>query len=141
MASDPNCIFCKIVAGEIPCFKIFEDDETLAFMDINPGNDGHCLVIPRGHAPDLYTISDAAISAVARTARKVAVTVNETLAPDGINLVQANGKGAEQSVFHFHMHVLPRRIGDELKMNWGQIPGDMDAIRAIADRLRAALDS
>ena len=140
MAQDPDCIFCKIVAGTIPCFKVYEDGETLAFMDINPGNDGHCLVIPKDHAPDLYSISDAAISATARAAKKVARAVNTVVAPDGINLVQANGKGAEQSVFHFHLHVLPRKVGDELKLNWGLRPGDMDAIGKLAEKVRAAVE-
>jgi len=141
MSHDPDCIFCKIIAGEIPCFKVYEDAETLAFMDINPANDGHCLVIPKEHSVDLYGVSDAAFAATARAVKKVAAAVNKVVAPDGINLVQANGKGAEQSVFHFHIHVLPRVIGDELKINWGHVPGDMEAIGKLAEKIRAAVEA
>jgi histidine triad (HIT) family protein len=132
-----DCIFCKIIAGEIPCFKIYEDDATFAFMDINPANEGHALVIPREHSADVYAISDAAISSTVVTAKKVAAAIEKTLSPGGMNLVQANGPAAAQSVFHFHMHVLPRGEGDELKLNWGLKPGDMDAIGQLAERVRA----
>jgi len=131
VATDPDCIFCKIAAGTIPCFKLYEDDQTLAFMDINPGNDGHALAIPKVHYPDLFSMPSGLIAAVAQTAQRVAVAVKKALEPDGINLVQANGKGAEQSVFHFHLHVLPRKIGDELKLNWGHRPGDMARIKEL----------
>ncbi len=139
MTADPDCIFCKIIAGEIPCFKIHEDGDTLAFMDINPANDGHCLVITKEHAPTLYDVSDGAIAAAARTAKRVARAVNDVVEPDGINLVQANGKGAEQSVLHFHLHVMPRSIGDDLKMNWGLHPGDMEKIKGLGEKIAAAL--
>jgi len=132
-----DCIFCKIIAGEIPSFKIYEDDATFAFMDINPANEGHALVIPREHSADVYAISDAAISSTVITAKKVAAAIEKTLSPGGMNLVQANGPAAAQSVFHFHMHVLPRGKGDELKLNWGLEPGDMDAIGQLAERVRA----
>src|SRR5437763_12190928 len=100
MAADPNCIFCKIVAGEIPCFKLFEDAETLAFMDINPVHDGHCLVIPKAHYPDVFAIAPEAFAAAARTAIKMAKAVNQTVKPDGLNLIHANGPGAGQSGGH-----------------------------------------
>ena len=134
MSSD--CIFCKIIAGEIPSFKIYEDDATFAFMDINPANEGHALVIPKECSENVHAISDAAIAATAIAVKKVAGAIEKTLDPDGINLVQANGPAAAQSVFHFHVHVLPRRTGDELKLNWGLNPGDMDAIGALAERVR-----
>ncbi len=139
MTADPNCIFCKIVAGQIPCFKLHEDADTIAFMDINPGNDGHALAIAKAHHADLYAMPPALLGAVAATAQRVAKAVGKALAPDGINLVQANGKGAEQSVFHFHLHVLPRRVGDELKMNWGHRPGDMARIKANFEKIKAAM--
>ncbi|MCC7046473.1 MAG: HIT family protein [Alphaproteobacteria bacterium] len=139
MSADPNCIFCKIVAGAIPCFKLHEDDETIAFMDINPGNDGHALAIPKAHHPDLFGLPPDRLAAVARTAQRVAIAVQKALKPDGINLVQANGKGAEQSVLHFHLHVLPRRIGDELKLNWGHRAGDMARIKANFEKIKAAM--
>jgi histidine triad (HIT) family protein len=139
MSADQDCIFCKIVAGEIPCFKLYEDDASLAFMDINPANEGHALIIPKEHAADVHGISDAAITSTVVTAKKIASAVHKTLEPGGINLVQCNGPAAAQSVMHFHMHVLPRAAGDELKLNWGLEPGDMGAIGALAERIRENL--
>ncbi len=141
MNTDPDCIFCKIVAGDIPCFKLCEDEATLAFMDINPANEGHALAIPKAHWEDVHRTPDESLAATIATARRVAGALEAELAPDGINLVQANGKGAAQSVMHFHMHILPRRNGDGLKLNWGLKPGDMDAIGALAARVRARLES
>ncbi len=139
MSADPDCIFCKIIAGEIPSFIIFENDDSFAFMDINPANEGHALVIPKEHAADVHAVSEAAITATVKTAKKVAAAVDKTLSPDGLNLLQCNGPAAAQSVMHFHMHVLPRKNGDELKLNWGLEPGDMDAIGALAEKIRANL--
>ncbi len=139
MTADADCLFCKIIAGDIPCFILFENDETLAFMDINPANEGHALVIPKEHARDVHAVSDAAITATVKTAKRIAAAIDKTLNPDGLNLLQCNGPAAAQSVFHFHMHVLPRREGDELKLNWGLRPGDMDAIGALAERIRGNL--
>jgi histidine triad (HIT) family protein len=139
MQSDANCVFCKIVAGQIPCFKLFEDDETLAFMDINPAHDGHCLVVAKEHHPTVFEISDEAFAAVARSVRKVARAVNLAISPEGLNLVQANGEGARQSVKHFHIHVLPRKLGDDLSLNWGVNPGNPDAIAALAEQIRTHL--
>ena len=139
MSSDPDCIFCKIIAGEIPCFKLHENDDTLAFMDINSANEGHALIIPKEHSVDVHAVSDSAISATIITAKRIAAAVDKTLSPDGINLIQCNGPAAAQSVLHFHMHVLPRRDGDELKLNWDLAPGDMDAIGQLAERIRANL--
>jgi histidine triad (HIT) family protein len=138
-AADPDCIFCKIVAGTVPSFKLHEDDETLAFMDINPVHDGHCLVIPKAHTPTVFEIAPEAFAAVARTAARVAKVVNAVVRPDGLNLVQSNGKGAAQSVGHFHIHILPRRLGDGLLLNWPLQPGDMARIAEIAARIRAHL--
>jgi len=139
MTSDPNCIFCKIVAGGIPSFKVFEDAETLAFMDINPANDGHCLVIPKAHYPTIFALAPEAFAAAGRTVIKVASAVNKALAPDGINLLQANGPGAAQSVLHFHIHILPRRRDDGLTINWTPKPGDRVRIAEIAERIRREL--
>ncbi len=134
-----DCIFCKIVAGEIPCFKLYEDDVTLAFMDINPASEGHALVIPKGHSSDLFAVPPEVLSAVVHSAQRVAMAVQEVLDPPGLNLLQCNGRAAAQSVFHFHMHVLPRQLDDELSLNWGLRPGDMEAIGALAERIRAKI--
>ncbi len=139
MRTDPNCIFCKIVAGQIPCFKLYEDEQTLAFMDINPGNPGHALAIAKEHWESLAAMPAPLLGPVLATAQRVANAIERRLRPDGINLVQANGPGAAQSVFHFHVHILPRRIGDELKMNWGHKPGDMAAVKATYESVKAAM--
>jgi histidine triad (HIT) family protein len=139
MAADPDCIFCKIVAGEVPCFKLFEDEETLFFMDINPVHDGHCLVIPKAHYPTIFEIAPDAMTAAGGTAVQLAKAVNAAVKPDGLNLVQSNGPGAAQSVGHFHIHVLPRRMNDGLLVNWKLKPGDMAHIAEIAERIRGFL--
>ena len=139
MATDPKCVFCKIVAGKIPCFKLYEDSETLAFMDINPVHDGHCLVIPKAHHATVFVLPAACFAAVGATAIKIADAVNAAVSPDGLNLLQANGPGAAQSVAHFHLHVLPRRMNDGLAVNWTPKPGDRARIAEIAERIRARL--
>ena len=139
MNSVADCIFCRIVAGEIPSFKLLEDDRVLSFMDINPASEGHCLVVPKAHAPNLFEADDESLAAVVTAARRVADAVRRTLEPPGISLTQANGPAAGQSVFHLHFHVIPRRPDDELLFNWELQPGDMDAIGKLAERIRANL--
>ncbi len=139
MRTDANCIFCKIVAGQIPCFKLWDDAATLAFMDINPGNPGHALAIAKEHWENLAALPVTLLGPVLETAQRVARAIEKALRPDGIILVQANGPGAAQSVFHFHIHVLPRRLNDNLAMNWGHRPGDMAAVKAVHEKLRSAM--
>src|SRR6266581_8882704 len=141
MAADPDCIFCKIAAGAVPCFKLYEDAETLAFMDINPVHDGHSLVIPRDHYPTVFEIAPEAFAAAARTAIRVAKAVNQAVKPDGLNLIQANGAGAGQSVGHFHLHVFPRRLNDGVAINWEsrQKPAGRTHLAELAERIRALL--
>jgi histidine triad (HIT) family protein len=139
-----DCIFCRIVAGTAACEEIYRDDATLAFMDINPANDGHCLVIPKAHFETVFDMPPSDFGRVASTAAKVARAVNEVLRPGGINLTQANGEAAGQSVLHVHVHVLPRRAGDDLLLNWDRDrSGDHDFNRAriaeIGERLRSRL--
>jgi histidine triad (HIT) family protein len=138
---DPKeCIFCRIVAGTSACQAIYDDEATLAFMDIRPANDGHCLVIPKVHFETVFDMPPAVFGTVASTVAKVARVVNEVLRPGGISLVQANGEAAGQSVLHVHVHVLPRRSGDNLLINWdrnrdGDQLFDRDRIAEIAERL------
>jgi len=108
-------------------------------MDINPVNPGHVLVIPKYHATDLMQIPTDCLKATMVTAQMIARSVDKALKPNGINLVQSNGPGAGQSVFHLHVHIIPRISGDKLKLNWGIAPGNMDAIGAVAERIRANL--
>ncbi|MBK8909426.1 MAG: HIT family protein [Rhodospirillales bacterium] len=131
-----DCIFCKIVRGEVPSVRVFEDERSMAFMDINPANPGHVLVVPKAHAADLYAMPDDLLAATVATVKRVAAAVRDAMAPDGVNIVQANGPGAAQSVAHFHWHVLPRIEGDDLRLNWGLKPGDKDAIAAAANGIR-----
>ena len=137
--TDGSCIFCKIVAGQIPCFKLLEDEATIAFMDINPVNPGHALAVANGHWPTVDVIPPDVLAAVATTAQRVAKAVIGELKPDGVNLLQANGTGAGQSVPHLHIHVMPRRPNDQVALNWDYRPGDKAEIEAIWKRLKAAL--
>ena len=140
MNTAPACIFCRIVAGEIPSFKLLEDDRVLSFMDVNPASEGHCLVIPKTHAPNLFESPAESIAAAAAAAKRVADAVRRTLDPPGISLMQANGPAAGQSVHHLHFHVIPRREDDRLPFNWDPRPGDMDAIGKLAERIRANVE-
>ena len=137
--TDGACIFCKIVAGQIPCFKLLEDDNTIAFMDINPANPGHALAVAKGHWPTVDVIPADVLGDVARTAQKVAKAAFRALRPHGVNLIQANGEGAGQSVPHLHIHIMPRVKGDDVNLNWQPKPGDMAAIKAVYEKLKAAL--
>ena len=135
-----DCIFCKIVNGEIPCTKVFEDDHVLAFMDINPLNDGHLLVIPKTHATTILEIEERDFLAVTAAVHKIASAVQAALKPDGINLLQLNGKAANQVVPHLHVHIVPRWSGDDLEISqWEIVPGDFEKINGVAERIVSAL--
>jgi len=133
MAAD--CIFCKIVAGELPATIVDEDDRTLAFMDISPATRGHALVIPLQHAADLHEIGSEDLAAVAVMAKRVAAKARDRLGADGVNLLNSTGASAWQTVFHFHMHVIPRYEGDPLRLPWTPHSGDMDDIAAAGAQL------
>jgi histidine triad (HIT) family protein len=134
--SDPDCIFCKIIAGELPGQIVEEDERTIAFMDINPATRGHLLVIPRAHARNLLEISPEDLGATIATAQRMAQRVNQRLEPAGINLINSCGAAAWQTVFHFHVHVIPRYEDDPLKLPWVPASGDPDEIAAVAQDLR-----
>jgi histidine triad (HIT) family protein len=140
MARDPECIFCKIVAGELPATIIDEDERTVAFMDIAPATEGHALVVPRSHARDLGAIDPDDLAAVARAGQVLARRMRSELGADGVNLLNAWGEAAWQTVFHFHLHVIPRYADDPqrdgMTLPWEPAPGDPDAIAAVGARLR-----
>jgi histidine triad (HIT) family protein len=136
MARDPDCIFCKIVAGELPATVIAEDDHTVAFMDISPATRGHSLVVPREHAQDLMSIEAEELARVMHAAQKVAGRAMEVLDADGVNLLNSCGATAWQTVFHFHVHVIPRYEDDPLKLPWLPEEGDADEIKRVGEELR-----
>jgi histidine triad (HIT) family protein len=133
---DPDCLFCKIVAGEVPATIIDEDEHTVSFMDINPATTGHSLVVPRKHSVDLFDIEPTELQAVAVAAQRLATRALERLGADGVNLLNSSRRVAWQTVFHFHIHVIPRYADDPLRLPWVPAPGDPAAIAAAASRLR-----
>jgi histidine triad (HIT) family protein len=132
---DPDCIFCKIVAGELPATIVDEDERTLAFMDIAPATRGHVLVIPRAHSADLLDVDAEDLGAVALAAQRVAQSAKERLGADGVNLLNSCGVAAWQTVFHFHVHVIPRYEDDPLRLPWVPAAGDPAQITAAAQEL------
>ncbi|HTA12287.1 MAG TPA: HIT family protein [Solirubrobacteraceae bacterium] len=133
--AEPDCIFCKILAGELPAHIVAEDERTIAFMDIAPATRGHALVIPRVHASDLLSISPEDLSAVAQASQRLAVRVKERLGADGVNLINSCGAAAWQTVFHFHVHVIPRYREDPLRLPWVPAEGDQAQIALAAQEL------
>ena len=133
---DPDCLFCKIIAGEIPGTIVAEDDRTVAFMYVNPATRGHALVVPRRHAGNLGEISSEDFAAVADAARRLAIRARSALDADGINLINSWGPAAWQTVFHLHVHVIPRYADDPLRLPWKPAPGNELEIAAAADALR-----
>jgi histidine triad (HIT) family protein len=129
-------LFCKIVAGELPAQVVAEDERTVAFMDINPATRGHLLVVPREHSRDLLEVASEDLSATALAAQRLAVRVSQRLGADGVNLLNSCGQAAWQTVFHFHIHVIPRYRGDPLRLPWIPGPGDAEEIAAAAAALR-----
>jgi histidine triad (HIT) family protein len=134
--SDPNCIFCKIIQREVPGQIVDEDERTVAFMDINPATRGHALVVPRRHVRDLLEIEQEDLEATIVAAQRLARRAHERLGADGINLLNARGQAAWQTVYHFHIHVIPRYDGDPLRLPWTPGEGDPDEIAATAEALR-----
>jgi histidine triad (HIT) family protein len=133
--TDPDCIFCKILAGELPGTIVDEDERTVAFMDINPATRGHVLVVPRAHSADLLNIEEEDLYAVALASQRQAARAKERLGAEGVNLVNSCGALAWQTVFHFHMHVIPRYADDSLRLPWVPAPGDPAEIAAAAQEL------
>ncbi|MGH7207714.1 MAG: HIT family protein [Nitrospiraceae bacterium] len=133
-----DCIFCKIRDGEIPSVKIYNDERTFAIMDINPLNDGHLLVIPKRHAATVYDIAEEDLAGAAVVAKRIALAVQKALRPDGLNILQANGAAAFQSVAHLHLHLIPRWIGDGKGFDWKLVRGEPERIRAVGEKIKSA---
>jgi histidine triad (HIT) family protein len=134
-----DCVFCKIRDGQIPSAKVYEDDKTFCIMDINPLNRGHCLVITKVHAATLFESKSDDLAAAIATARRVARAIKTALKPDGLNVLQANGAAAFQSVPHFHLHLIPRWTNDGKGFDWPQVLGDREDLAKTGEALRAAV--
>ena len=136
-----DCIFCKIIKGEIPSFKVYEDDKVFAFEDISPISVGHTLVAPKRHAQNLWEIPGEDLIAVHLASQKIIQAIADVLNPTGVACLQLNGKGANQVVMHYHLHLIPRSSGEpELPVStWELKQGDMEAIKQTAEKIAAAI--
>lgn len=134
-----DCVFCRIVAGQIPSTRVHEDEHTLAFMDIGQVNPGHVLVAVKKHAGNLYELDDTQAAAVARASARVAKAIRAAFGPEGLSVYQANGKAAGQTVFHYHVHLLPRHAGDGMELVWPVKNPPREALEGYAAQIRAAL--
>ena len=135
-----QCLFCRLVAGEIPSARVYEDTLTIAFMDIGQVTPGHVLVATKRHATTLLDITPQEAAAVMQTAQRVASAIREVFDPPGITLLQANGREGDQTVFHFHMHVVPRHAQDGITLTWPRKEPPAEVLQGYAVRLREALD-
>lgn len=139
MAYDSNNIFAKILRGEAPCVKVFEDDETIAFMDLMPQAEGHVLIVPKEPAVTLLDLSEAGAIAAIRTTRRIAIAVKKALGAEGLHVAQLNGSAAGQTVPHVHFHVIPHAAGSVLRMHAAH-QADVDDLNAVAERIKACLE-
>ncbi|HUT35691.1 MAG TPA: HIT family protein [Planctomycetota bacterium] len=139
--SDPNCIFCKILAGQIPSERVYEDEQAVAFLDINPVAPGHTLLVPRAHHANLLETPHEVLSALLAAAPRVARAVMEATGAEGFNFVQFNGACSGQVVFHLHFHIIPRRPGDGVSFAWRQAKYEPGRMAALGARVRAALQA
>jgi len=137
-----DCIFCKIIKGEIPSFKIYEDENVFAFEDINPIAEGHTLVIPKKHARDLWEIDGESLTSVQLASKKIIAAITKVLKPSGVAAMQLNGESVGQSVFHYHLHLIPRLENNPPLpiARWKMTPGNMEKIKETAEKIKIALD-
>ena len=131
-----DCIFCKIAGGEIPSYTVYEDNDFRAIMDIAPASKGHVIILPKVHAADVFELEEDIASKIYVVAQKIAKAVKEATGCDGVNILQNNGEAAGQTVFHLHMHVIPRWNNDGIKIKW--VPGQADKtdIEAVASKIK-----
>jgi histidine triad (HIT) family protein len=134
---DPDCLFCKIIAGEIPSLRIDEDDKTIAFMDINPWTRGHSLVVPKEHSRNLFDVEPEDLAAAHSTAQRVARRMRDRLGCEGVNTLQSSERVAMQTIFHTHVHVIPRYSDDGLRLPAHPQPADQEELARLAEELRA----
>ena len=134
-----ECVFCRIVAGQIPATRIYEDEATVAFMDIGQVNPGHVLVALKAHAENLYALDDVQAGALLCAAARVARAVRDAFEPDGLSVYQANGKAAGQTVFHYHMHLVPRHQGDGMGLTWPVKNPPREKLEEYAAKIRGEL--
>jgi len=135
-----DCVFCKIVAGQIPSTRVFEDEHTLAFMDLGQVNPGHVLVAVKKHAANLFELDDLQAAAVARASTRVARAIRDAFGPAGLSVYQANGKVAGQTVFHYHVHLLPRHAADGMELTWPVKNPPRETLEGYAEEIRKQLD-
>jgi histidine triad (HIT) family protein len=134
-----DCVFCKIVAGEIPSTRVYEDDDVLAFMDIGQVNPGHVLVAAKRHALDLYALDEPQAAAIGRAQVRIARAIRDAFQPAGLSVYQANGKPAGQTVFHYHVHLVPRHERDGMELTWPVKNPPRERLEEAAGRIRERL--
>jgi histidine triad (HIT) family protein len=134
-----DCVFCKIVAGQIPSTRVYEDEHTLAFMDIGHVNPGHTLVAVKKHAANVFELDEAQAQAIARAIVKISRALKKTFEPEGLSVYQANGKAAGQTVFHYHVHLLPRHAGDGMELVWPVKNPPREKLEEYAAKIRGSL--
>ncbi|MCL1883224.1 MAG: HIT family protein [Defluviitaleaceae bacterium] len=131
-----DCIFCKIIAGEIPCFKVYEDEVFVAILDRFPATAGTVLILTKSHAEDIFALSDAEALGIMPLAKRVAEKIKIALKPDGVNILQNNGVSAGQEIFHYHMHIIPRYKGDDIRFKKPPTDPPLDALGKMAELLK-----
>ncbi len=135
-----DCVFCKIVAGQIPSTRVHEDEHTLAFMDLGQVNPGHVLVAVKKHAANIFELDDTQAAAVARSSARVARAIRDAFAPEGLSVYQANGKAAGQTVFHYHVHLLPRHEADGMELTWPVKNPPRETLEGYAEKIRKKIN-
>ena len=135
-----DCIFCKIANGEFDSFTVYEDNDFRGIMDISPASKGHVIILPKKHAADIYELEEEIASKIYVVAKKIAVAVKEVTGCDGVNVLQNNGEAAGQTVFHLHMHVIPRWNNDSIKITWEQTQGEQDVLKGLAEEIASKIN-
>lgn len=137
--ADSNCIFCKIANGEIPSKTLYEDQDVRVIFDISPASKGHAIIIPKQHVSDLFECPDELAAKLLPVAKKVGAALKEELSCDGVNILQNNGEAAGQTVFHLHIHIIPRYQNDSVNITWEHLETDDELLASLAEKIRAAL--